>query len=247
MNSKSKYYAVKIGRVPGIYRSWSECEKQVKGFPDCCHKSFKNLKDAQKFIGQIEEEPIDLDQLVPLSHSNVNEMFTFDIYTDGSHQRDKDYLGIGAWCRHNTREFELSSSCNRELLLSYGITETTVSSPTAEFIAFAEVLKKFYDNLKDSKELSIHMHDLTLQFHCDYEGVENWMKGSWKTKKSYIRKIKEECDRMIAEMNCQVLIKHVDAHSGNEGNDKADKLAGDHNHRDNFGELFILLKKDWDY
>ena len=29
---KRKYYAVKKGKKPGIYRSWEECRAQVSGF-----------------------------------------------------------------------------------------------------------------------------------------------------------------------------------------------------------------------
>ena len=28
----AKCYAVKVGRTPGIYESWTACEEQVKGF-----------------------------------------------------------------------------------------------------------------------------------------------------------------------------------------------------------------------
>ena len=31
--AKNKYYAVRKGRIPGIYRTWSECQKQVTGYP----------------------------------------------------------------------------------------------------------------------------------------------------------------------------------------------------------------------
>ena len=27
-----KFYAVRNGRVPGVYMTWADCEKQVKGF-----------------------------------------------------------------------------------------------------------------------------------------------------------------------------------------------------------------------
>ena len=29
--AKKKYYAVKVGKTPGIYGTWSECEEQIKG------------------------------------------------------------------------------------------------------------------------------------------------------------------------------------------------------------------------
>ena len=47
-----KYYAVKKGMQPGIYNSWAECEKQVKGFSGAVYKSFSTLEEAKAFIGE---------------------------------------------------------------------------------------------------------------------------------------------------------------------------------------------------
>lgn len=46
----SKYYAVKKGRKTGIFMTWSECEKQVKGFSGAVYKSFTSEEDALDFI-----------------------------------------------------------------------------------------------------------------------------------------------------------------------------------------------------
>ena len=47
-----KYYVVWIGRRPGIYETWDECEAQVKGFKRAKFKSFKNLNEADAtFLG----------------------------------------------------------------------------------------------------------------------------------------------------------------------------------------------------
>ena len=46
-----KFYAVKAGRTPGIYETWSDCEKQVKGFGGAIYKSFPTKSEAQAFIG----------------------------------------------------------------------------------------------------------------------------------------------------------------------------------------------------
>lgn len=47
--TKNKYYAVKVGRKPGIYTKWSECSKQVNKYPGAIYKSFSTLEDAEKF------------------------------------------------------------------------------------------------------------------------------------------------------------------------------------------------------
>lgn len=44
---KQKYYVVWNGRKPGIFTSWAECEKQVKGFAAAQYKSFETLKEAE--------------------------------------------------------------------------------------------------------------------------------------------------------------------------------------------------------
>jgi ribonuclease HI len=50
-----KYYAVLKGRKTGIFTSWEECEKQVKGFRGALYKSFKTKGEAEAALGL--EEP----------------------------------------------------------------------------------------------------------------------------------------------------------------------------------------------
>jgi len=47
MTQKQKYYVVWKGRKSGIFTSWAECEKQVKGFTAAQYKSFNSLKEAE--------------------------------------------------------------------------------------------------------------------------------------------------------------------------------------------------------
>jgi ribonuclease HI len=42
-----KYYVVWKGRKPGIFASWAECEKQVKGFAGAQFKAFESLDEAE--------------------------------------------------------------------------------------------------------------------------------------------------------------------------------------------------------
>lgn len=45
--AKKKYYVVWNGRQPGIYSTWTECEKQVKGFSGATFQSFTSETDAK--------------------------------------------------------------------------------------------------------------------------------------------------------------------------------------------------------
>ncbi|XP_002730361.1 ribonuclease H1-like [Saccoglossus kowalevskii] len=46
------FYAVRVGRKPGVYNTWPECEKQVKEFPKARYKKFPLLSQAWEFVKQ---------------------------------------------------------------------------------------------------------------------------------------------------------------------------------------------------
>lgn len=46
-----KYYAVKKGRKTGIFTTWPETEKKVKGFSGAQYKSFKTRSEAEAYLG----------------------------------------------------------------------------------------------------------------------------------------------------------------------------------------------------
>jgi ribonuclease HI len=43
-----KYYVVWVGRKPGIYSSWEECQEQTSRFPNAKFKSFQTMEEAVK-------------------------------------------------------------------------------------------------------------------------------------------------------------------------------------------------------
>ena len=52
-----KYYAVRVGKTPGIYTDWETCKNQVEGFPKAVYKGFKTLGEAEDwFKGEKKEK-----------------------------------------------------------------------------------------------------------------------------------------------------------------------------------------------
>lgn len=51
MAKKKKYYVVWEGKEPGIYNSWTDCQLQIKGYPNARYKSFSTLEEAQEAFG----------------------------------------------------------------------------------------------------------------------------------------------------------------------------------------------------
>ncbi|KAI9652340.1 MAG: hypothetical protein M1831_006887 [Alyxoria varia] len=49
-STPSKYYAVRIGRMPGIYYDWDSASKQVQAFKGAKYKSFSTQTEAERFM-----------------------------------------------------------------------------------------------------------------------------------------------------------------------------------------------------
>ena len=62
--AKKRFYVVWNGIAPGIYKSWDECQEQIKGVKQALYKSFDTLEEAERaysssprdYIGQGKKE-----------------------------------------------------------------------------------------------------------------------------------------------------------------------------------------------
>lgn len=97
-----KFYAVKNGKIPGIYTSWEDCKAQVHGFPDCAYKGFDTKEDALSYLGiSSKEEKATTEALA---------------YTDGSFSGDK--FSYGAIIFWKGEKYTLSESFSDISLIS---------------------------------------------------------------------------------------------------------------------------------
>lgn len=62
-----------------------------------------------------------------------------------------------------------------------------------------------------------------VQIHYDYEGIEKWCIGTWRTKNKYTKAYKDYCREMMKYIKIEFV--KVDAHSGNYYNELADYFA----------------------
>lgn len=124
------FYAVKVGRNKGIYSSWSECNKNVSGYPGAQYKKFRSFRDAKSFV-----DGNDITMSSPSSSQNVEGATV--IFCDGScmgNGTSDAIAGIGVWFP-GTR-YQISDRCpgeqtnNRaELFAIVKALETTRTDP----------------------------------------------------------------------------------------------------------------------
>ena len=92
-----KYYAVRIGRNPGIYHTWDECKRETMGFKGASFKKFSSREDAEAFINEIEEdkkESAEKDELV--------------VYVDGSYRNSDKSHSYGVYMFNDEEEYTYS-------------------------------------------------------------------------------------------------------------------------------------------
>jgi viroplasmin and RNaseH domain-containing protein len=117
---KKKYYAVKKGKVPGIYETWNEAKAQVDGFSGAVYKSFSTLEEADKYIASqnsVEEDIFDSESLNQEVEKRIGELQEDEAiaFVDGSYDVELENSGFGA--------ILISSGGSREFIISLLIRE----------------------------------------------------------------------------------------------------------------------------
>lgn len=82
-----KYYAVRKGRITGIFNNWQECKNSIFRFKGAEYKSFSTLIDAKKYMAGKNKSKL-FDDILD------DEDDAIYVYTDGSAKNGKAGIGV---------------------------------------------------------------------------------------------------------------------------------------------------------
>ncbi|KAF9698916.1 hypothetical protein EKO04_002875 [Ascochyta lentis] len=74
---KVRYYAVAVGRNPGVYKDWPTAEALIKGFPGAKHKKFKTEHEASAYVEKYREH---LERVSRLMSTDRPELYNVPSY-----------------------------------------------------------------------------------------------------------------------------------------------------------------------
>lgn len=189
-----KFYAVKKGFKIGIFENWDDCKKQINGFSGAVYKSFKTLNEAQSFL-----DGDDIKQKM------IDEKFDLIAYVDGSYNLKTKEFSYGMVILKDDKEEYFSEKFYDEEL-------SEMRNVAGEIMGAMKAMNYCIDS--GNKSIIIYF---------DYEGIEKWCTGDWKTNKIGTKNYKKFYDSIKGTIN--VKFKKVKAHSGDKYNDIADRLA----------------------
>lgn len=230
-------YAVKKGKITGVFDNWEACRASVDGFSGAEYKKFSSRAAAEAYLG-IEEETGDTS-----GQSYGAEMTEKDVcvqealapedippegrllaYVDGSYEDSLKRYGFGCvFILPDERIYtEYGSGDNPQSLRHRNVTGEMLGAMYAVRVAmkngFAEV-----------------------EIRYDYEGIEKWVTGEWKSQKELTRKYADSM-RMWGQTIRMIFVK-VPAHSRVRFNELADRLAREGLERGNGVPEIKLLKE----
>ncbi len=193
----AKFYAVRNGRQIGIYGTWEECRAQVSGYSGAEYKSFKTYDDAASYIGT----------QISLFDDTQSEQNTAVAYVDGSYNIQTGQFSFGVVLFLDGAEHTFSQCFSDPELAS-------MRNVAGEIKGAERAMQYCLDNGIKS-----------LEIYYDYEGIEKWCTGEWKTNKEGTIAYKRFYDEIAKSV--RVSFNKVKGHSGDKYNDMADRLAKD--------------------
>lgn len=212
-----KFYAVKKGKTLGIYTDWDSCKQAVDGYPGAEYKGFATMEQAREYLGLESSAAVQAGKqagaalgmkAVVSGHSTQESPAAGTVlaYVDGSYEDSIKKYAFGC-------VFLLPDG---EIYAAYGNGDNEQSLQHRNVTG--EMLGAMY-----ATQCAILNGYQQLELRYDYEGVEKWVTGAWKSKTELTQKYAaymRECGKSI-----RLQFTKVPAHSNVKYNEIADRLA----------------------
>ena len=156
---QNKFYAVKKGKKPGIYKSWDDCKIQVNKFPGAIYKSFKTLAEANEFMG------------IENNKENIKKSESY-AYVDGAFNKYKKIYGYGGFIIYKGEKYIIKGNGNDPNLVE-------MRNVAGEILAAEETIKK-------AIELQIKSIDIFYDYEGIHRwATGEWKTNKYGAKKYY--------------------------------------------------------------
>lgn len=227
--AEKKFYAVKKGRETGIFHDWGACKAAVEGYCGAEYKGFTRLNDAEEYLGgeagrrgeapeaqKKQESPSGRKELRDRAEAVAEPVKalpedcpaegTLLAYVDGSYDHALRKYAFGC-------VFILPDG---RIKTRYGNGDNALSLQQRNVAG--EMLGAMY-----AVRTAMVSGFSKIEIRYDYEGIEKWVTGVWRSKTGLTQKYTDAMRRW--GQNITISFTKVAAHSNVYYNEMADRTA----------------------
>lgn len=228
MTMGQKFYAVRRGRKPGIYRTWPEAQRQVQGFPGARYKSFATRGEAQAFLTG--EPPkttakVASSSLATQSGAQTTATSTSEItvYTDGGSRNTGNVAG------GHVRQGDKAAWAYRIELPEQVVTDSAgewgASNNRMEIMAFLQALQRLVALDQTARQIQFVLDSQYVLNAVTKGWLSGWKRRGWKRSAGPLANAElwQQVDPLLGQF--QHLSFHwTKGHATNQGNVFVDHL-----------------------
>lgn len=195
--ASKKIYAVKKGKITGVFETWEECKASVEGYPGAEYKSFTGRTEAEIYLGLRAESG---------QTADVPEPGRLLAYVDGSYEDSLKKYAFGCvFLLPDGRVFtQYGNGDNEQSLRHRNVTGEMLGAMYAVMTAIKNGFRG-------------------VELRYDYEGIEKWVTGEWKSKTELTQKY--AAAMLEWSQSIEIKFTKVAAHTNVKFNELADKTA----------------------
>uniref|UniRef100_A0A1I8IL64 Ribonuclease H1 n=1 Tax=Macrostomum lignano TaxID=282301 RepID=A0A1I8IL64_9PLAT len=208
------FYAVKRGLVTGVFNTWLECQAQVVGFPGARYKKFSTVEEAQMFVSAPHTPPRGTKRKRSPTPPPANPPLI--VYTDGachSNGRDNSRAGIGVYFGDGH---------------PWNVAERHPGRQTNNAAEIAAAKRAVEIAEREGVEALEVRTDSQFLISCLTAWLPKWRRNGWRLSDGGTVRVRQEIESLadlLDSTRVRVNFRHVRGHSGNHGNEMADRLA----------------------
>ncbi|NLR10137.1 MULTISPECIES: ribonuclease H family protein [unclassified Levilactobacillus] len=221
-----KYYAVRRGRKPGIYRTWPETQAQVSGFSGAQYKSFTTASAAEDFMQSADKPHRATGTAKAASTSAPLKAAAITVYTDGGSRNTGNVAG------GHVRTDDKAAWAYRIELVDDVVTgsdgEFGASNNRMEIMAFRNALRRLVD-LHQTQASIVFVLDSRYVLNAVTQGwLAGWKRRGWKRSAGPLANAElwQDVDRLLPQFS-RLQYQWTKGHATNQGNVFVDHLLNE--------------------
>ena len=215
-----KFYVVWAGHQPGIYSDWSSAKQQVDGYSGARYKSFGSEAEALAAFGRpatvksSTARPSTCKGAAASSAVTLDADYTF--FCDGGCEPNPGKAGSGIAIYRGDQLIQLW----------YGMFNPNGTNNSAELNALYQSLLLAEKVIAQGKGAQIYC-DSMYSIQCIRDWAPGWEKRGWKRKDGEIQNLEiiKKAYALFNKIKDTLILSHVKAHAGTEGNELADRMT----------------------